>query len=192
MVRGMALESKMRTLGTPAPDFSLPEVRTGDTVSRADFEGRPLAVLFLCNHCPYVKRIQPGLVTLGSDYAATDAAIVGIASNDAKAYPDDSPEELARVADELGYVFPLLYDEDQSVAHAYEAVCTPDIYVFDREHRLVYRGQFDDARPRNDEPVTGRDIRTAIDATLAGLPVPEEQTPAVGCGIKWKPGNEPG
>lgn len=188
----MAPESRMRTLGTRAPDFSLPDVRTGETVSRSDFEGRPLAVLFLCNHCPYVKRIQPGLVTLGSDYAATDAAIVGIASNDANAYPDDSPDELARVADELGYAFPLLYDEDQSVAHAYEAVCTPDIYVFNREHRLVYRGQFDDARPRNDEPVTGRDIRTAIDAALAGLSVPEGQTPAVGCGIKWKPGNEPG
>lgn len=188
----MATESTMRTLGTIAPDFELEDVRTGETVSRKDFEGRPLAVLFLCNHCPYVKRIQPGLVTLGNDYAATDVAIVGIAPNDAAAYPEDSPAELARVADEQGYVFPLLYDEDQSVAQAYGAVCTPDIYVFDRDHRLVYRGQFDDARPRNDEPVTGHDLRRAIDAVLAGLPVPEEQTPAVGCGIKWKPGNEPG
>jgi peroxiredoxin len=187
----MAVESKMRTLGTQAPDFSLPDVRTGATVSRSEFDERPLAVLFLCNHCPYVKHIQPGLVALGNDYAATDVAIVGISSNDAAAYPDDSPAELARVADELGYVFPLLYDEDQSVAAAYEAVCTPDIYVFDRDHRLVYRGQFDDSRPRNDEPVTGRDLRAAIDAVLAGLPVFEEQTPAVGCGIKWKPGNAP-
>ncbi|MEX0757603.1 MAG: thioredoxin family protein [Acidimicrobiia bacterium] len=181
----------MRTLGTAAPAFELTDVRTGDVIGRTDFAGRPLVVLFLCNHCPYVKRIQPGLVALGNDYAATDVAIVGIASNDADAYPEDSPAELAKVADEQGYVFPLLYDADQSVARVYEAVCTPDIYVFDRDHRLVYRGQFDDARPRNDEPVTGHDLRRAIDAVLAGLPVPEEQTPAVGCGIKWKPGNEP-
>ena len=187
----MAVESKMRTLGAPAPEIVLPDVRTGDIVSTSDFEGRPLAVLFLCNHCPYVKRIQPGLVALGNDYAATDVAIVGIASNDADAYPEDSPEELARVADELGYAFPLLFDADQSVARAFQAVCTPDIYVFDRDHRLVYRGQFDDARPRNDEPVTGRDLRAAIDAVLAGLAVPEDQQPAIGCGIKWKPGNEP-
>jgi len=187
----MATESTMRTLGSPAPDFALRDVRTDRTVSKSEFEGRPLAVLFICNHCPYVKRIQPGLVTLGNDYAATDVAIVGIASNDADNYPDDSPSELARIADDLGYVFPLLYDEDQSVARAYEAVCTPDIYLFDRDHRLVYRGQFDDARPKNDEPVTGRDLRTAIDAVLAGLPVPEDQTPSIGCGIKWKPGNEP-
>lgn len=187
----MATESKMRTLGSLAPEFALRDVRTDQTVSKSEFEGRALAVLFICNHCPYVKRIQPGLVTLGNDYAATDVAIVGIASNDADNYPDDSPSELARIADDLGYVFPLLYDEDQSVAKAYEAVCTPDIYLFDRNHRLVYRGQFDDARPKNDEPVTGRDLRTAIDAVLAGVPVPEDQTPSIGCGIKWKPGNEP-
>jgi len=187
----MAVESPMRTLGTQAPDFSLVDVRTGETVSRSDFDGRPLAVLFLCNHCPYVKRVQPGLVALGNDYAATDVAIVGIAPNDADAYPEDSPAELARVAEELGYVFPLLHDEDQSVALAYGAVCTPDLYVFDRDHTLVYRGQFDDARPRNDEPVTGRDLRMAIDAVLAGLAVSEDQHPAIGCGIKWKPGNEP-
>lgn len=187
----MATQSLMRTLGTTAPDFALPDVRTGAVVKRADFEGRPLAVLFICNHCPYVKRIQPGLAALGSDYAGTDVAIVGISSNDAEAYPDDSPAELARVADEVGYVFSVLYDEDQSIAKAYEAVCTPDIYLFDRDHRLVYRGQFDDARPRNDEPVTGRDLRMAIDAVLAGREVPEEQVPSVGCGIKWKPGNRP-
>lgn len=188
----MAVESRMRTVGTPAPDFSLGDVRTGETVNRSDFAGRPLVVLFICNHCPYVKRIQSGLATLGSDYAATDVAIVGIAPNDADAYPEDSPTELARVADDVGYDFPLLYDEDQSVALAYEAVCTPDIYVFDHDHLLVYRGQFDDARPRNEEPVTGRDLRGAIDAVLAGLPVDENQISAVGCGIKWKPGNEPG
>lgn len=191
MVGPMATESTMRTLGSSAPDFALRDVRTDRTVSKSEFDGRPLAVLFICNHCPYVKRIQPGLVNLGNDYAATDVAIVGIASNDADNYPDDSPSELARVADDLGYVFPLLYDEDQSVAKAYEAVCTPDIYLFDRDHRLVYRGQFDDARPKNDEPVTGRDLRTAIDAVLAGNPVSEDQTPSIGCGIKWKPGNEP-
>jgi peroxiredoxin len=187
----MATEATTRTLGTIAPDFALPDVRTDDTVKRADFDGRPLAVLFICNHCPYVKRIRPGLAALGADYAGTDVAIVGISSNDAVNYPDDSPAELARVADEFGYAFPLLYDEDQSIARAYGAVCTPDIFLFDRAHRLVYRGQFDDARPRNDEPVTGRDLRTAIDAVLAGLAVDEDQTPPIGCGIKWKPGNEP-
>lgn len=187
----MATQSLMRTQGTAAPDFTLTDVRTGDRVQRSDFEGRPLVVLFICNHCPYVKRIQPGLASLGSDYAATDVAIVGISSNDAEAYPEDSPAELAEVADQIGYTFPLLYDEDQSVAKAYGAVCTPDIYLFDRAHRLVYRGQFDDARPRNDEPVTGRDLRAAIDAVLAGHDVAEDQVPSVGCGIKWKPGNEP-
>lgn len=187
----MATQSLMRTLGTDAPDFALTDVRTEEVVSRSDFDGRPLAVLFICNHCPYVKRIQPGLASLGSDYAGTDVAIVGISSNDADTYPDDSPAELARVADEVGYMFPLLYDEDQSVAKAYGAVCTPDIYLFDRGHRLVYRGQFDDARPRNDEPVTGRDLRAAIDAVLAGHDVPGEQVPSIGCGIKWKPGNQP-
>jgi peroxiredoxin len=181
----------MRTLGTSAPDFALTDVRTGDTVRRSDFDGRPLAVLFICNHCPYVKHIQSELATLSRDYADTDAAIVGIASNDADAYPGDSPAELARIADEFGYHFPVLYDEDQSVARAYEAVCTPDLYVFDRDHALAYRGQFDDARPRNDEPVTGRDLRAALDAVLTGQPVAGDHIPAVGCGIKWKPGNEP-
>lgn len=187
----MATQSPMRTMGAVAPDFALPDVRSGATVSRSDFAGRPLAVLFICNHCPYVKRIQPGLVEVGRDYAGTDVAIVGIASNDADSHPEDSPEELARVAEDLGYAFPLLYDEDQSVARSYGAVCTPDIYLFDRDHALIYRGQFDDARPRNDEPVTGRDLRTAIDAVLAGLPVAEDQVPSVGCSIKWRPGNEP-
>jgi peroxiredoxin len=187
----MATQPIMRNLGAPAPGFDLPDVRTGETVSRAEFTERPLVVMFICNHCPYVKRIQQGLVALGNDYAATDVAIVGIAPNDPALSPADSPEELARVADELGYVFPLLFDEDQSVAKAYGAVCTPDLYVFDRSHHLVYRGQFDDARPSNDEPVTGRDLRTAIDAVLAGLPVPEDQVPPIGCSIKWTPGNEP-
>lgn len=191
MVRGMAVEATQRTLGTDAPDFALVDVRTGDTVGRSDFVGRPLAVLFICNHCPYVQRIRPGLATLGSDYAGTDVAIVGISSNDADSYPDDAPDELARIADEWGYAFPVLYDEDQSAAKAFGAMCTPDIFLFDQDHRLVYRGQFDDARPRNDEPVTGRDLRAAIDAVLAGKPVPDEQIAPIGCGIKWKPGNAP-
>ena len=187
----MAIASTMMPLGTTAPDFALPDVRTGNTVSVSEFEGRALVVMFICNHCPYVKHVSSGLARFGDDYADRDLAIVGISSNDIEAYPDDAPEELARVSDELGYPFPVLYDESQEVAHAYGAACTPDFFVFDAGHRLRYRGQFDDARPSSDAPVTGADVRAAVEALLAGEDVSPEQRPSLGCGIKWKPGNEP-
>ena len=175
----------MLALGTELPHFDLPDVRGGGRVSNADYEGRPLLVMFICNHCPYVKLIQQGLVELSRDYLG-QLAMVGIASNDASTYPEDSPEELARVAAELGYRFPVLYDESQDVARAFTAACTPDFFLFDDHHRLVYRGQFDDARPSNGLPVTGASLRAAIDALLAEGEIPVEQRPSMGCSIKWK------
>lgn len=188
----MAQTSTMLPLGTTLPDASLPDVRSGDQVTLSEIEGAALVVIFLCNHCPYVKRVRPGLVELGGDYADSDVAIVGIASNDAVAYPDDSPSELARVADEAGYGFPILFDEDQSVAKAFTAACTPDFFVFGPDRTLAYRGQFDDSRPGNEEPVTGADLREAIEAIRSGQEPPTDQKPSIGCSIKWKPGNEPG
>lgn len=182
----------MRELGSKAPSFALEDVRTGEVVSKDQYEGRPLLVMFICNHCPYVKHVRPGLVALGDDYADSDLGIVAISANDADHYPDDAPQELARVADEAGYRFPVLYDETQRVAREYEAMCTPDFFLFDSDHRLAYRGQMDDSRPGNDVPVTGQDLRKAIDAVLEGGPVPDDQRPSIGCSIKWKPGNEPG
>lgn len=187
----MAATSTMLPLGTEMPDATLNDVRTGNTVTLSELEGRVVVVIFLCNHCPYVKRVRPGLVAFGDDYAAEDVSIVAIASNDAEAYPDDAPAELARVADEAGYAFPVLYDADQSVAHAFTAACTPDFFVFGPARSLVYRGQFDRARPSNDLEVTGADLRAAVDAVLTGADVAAEQIPSVGCSIKWKPGNNP-
>ncbi|MGQ0848224.1 MAG: thioredoxin family protein [Actinomycetota bacterium] len=182
----MAVASTMLALGTGVPAFSLPDVRTGDMVSDSGFGEKALLVMFICNHCPYVKLIQPGLVALGIDYRDSDLAIVGVSSNDVDAYPEDAPGELARVADRLGYRFPVLFDEDQAVARAFAAACTPDFYLFDSDRRLVYRGQFDDARPGNGMPVTGESLRAAIDAVLAGDPAPTNQFPSLGCSIKWK------
>ena len=187
----MAATSTMIDLGTPLPDAALPDVRTGEDVTLSELEGDALVVVFLCNHCPYVKHVRPGLVEFARDYADDPVAIVGIASNDAENYPDDSPEELARVADEVGYPFPILFDEDQSVARAFTAACTPDFFVFGPGRTLSYRGQFDGSRPGNDAPVTGTDLRTAVDAIASQTEVPIEQHPSVGCSIKWKPGNEP-
>ncbi len=187
----MAETSTMLPLETSMPDATLTDVRTGEKVTLSGIESDVLVVVFLCNHCPYVKHVRPGLVELGRDYADGGVAIVGIASNDAVAYPDDSPEELARVADEVGYRFPILFDEDQSVAKSFTAACTPDFFVFGSDRTLAYRGQFDGSRPGNGIPVTGEDLRAAIDALVAGEPVPSEQTPSVGCSIKWKPGNQP-
>jgi len=187
----VAVSSTMLDLGTLAPHFALADVRTGQVVDSDRLTAGPLLVMFICNHCPYVKHVRPGLVALGEDYADAPIDIVAISSNDADNYPDDSPEELARIADEVGYRFPVLFDADQSVAKAFRAACTPDFFLFDADRRLVYRGQFDSSRPANDLPVTGHDIRTAIDAVLAGEPVPEDQVPSRGCSIKWKPGNEP-
>jgi peroxiredoxin len=187
----VAVNSTMRALGTEAPSFSLPDVRTGHQVSTDELEAGPLLVMFICNHCPYVKHALPGLVTLGMDYRESPIDIVAVSSNDADTYPDDAPAELARVAQEAGYPFPVLFDESQEVARAYGAVCTPDFFLFDSDRRLAYRGQFDGSRPGNHMPVTGEDLRAAIDAVLADAPVPGQQRPSVGCSIKWKPGNQP-
>jgi peroxiredoxin len=183
--------SEMLPLGTSAPDFSLPDAR-GNTVSLADFEGVPaLLVIFMCNHCPFVKHVLDNLVELVKEYQAKGAAVVGINSNDVANFPEDSPEMMAKVAKESGFTFRYLYDETQEVAKAYSAACTPDFFLFDKRRKLVYRGQMDDSRPDNNIPVTGVDLRVAIDAVLQGKQLPEEQKPSIGCNIKWKPGNEP-
>jgi peroxiredoxin len=181
----------MLALGTSAPDFRLPDTR-GQMVSTADFKSAPaLLVLFICNHCPYVKHIRSGLADLGREYQKRAVAIVAINSNDAENYPEDSPERMKQEVKTAGYVFPYIYDEAQSAAKAYRAACTPDIFLFDKDRKLAYRGQFDDSRPGNGRPVTGRDLRAALDAVLAGKPVSEPQTPSMGCNIKWKAGNAP-
>jgi len=186
-----ATESTMLGLGTPAPDFALPEVARHRTVRLSGLTGRGLLVMFLSPHCPYVKHIAPGLAALARDYAASGLDIVAISSNDAVQYPDDSPDSLRSMAEELGFWFPYCYDETQQIAKAYQAACTPDFFLFDAARKLVYRGQFDGARPKNDVPVTGRDLRAAIDAVLSGDAVSAQQRPSIGCNIKWKPGNAP-
>jgi peroxiredoxin len=181
----------MLALGTSAPDFQLPDP-TGRVVTRDDYAAHPvLLVMFLCNHCPYVKHVVAEIVRLAADYQARGVAVVAISSNDIVRYPDDSPEAMARFAAAHGFTFPYLYDESQSVARAYQAACTPDFFLFDAGRRLVYRGQLDGARPANDIPVDGRDLRAALDAALAGEPVAEPQLPSLGCNIKWKPSVEP-
>jgi len=183
--------STMMALGTKAPPFTLINV-DGRTVSLADYEEKPvLLVMFICNHCPYVKHIAPYLSLLGRDYLFKGVGIVAINSNDASAYPADSPEQMVHESEERGYYFPYLYDETQEVAKAYQAACTPDFFIFDRHQKLVYRGQLDSSRPGSEIPVTGEDLRAALDAVLAGKPVPEPQKPSMGCNIKWKSGNEP-
>ncbi len=180
-------ESTMLELGTEAPDFALPDVVTGKTVRRDDFRGRKaLLVMFICTHCPYVKHIEKGLAALGADYADQPMGIVAISSNDAETYPDDSPEGLKKQAQAMGFRFPYLYDEAQDVARAYKAACTPDLYLFDSDSKLVYRGQFDRSRPGNEVPVTGENLRAAIDDVLAGKSIPTDQRPSIGCNIKWK------
>ena len=187
----MAVTSTMLPLGTAAPRLSLPSC-LGGTVSLQDFSSAPaLLVIFMCNHCPYVKHIQKPLAALVKEYQAKGVAAVGISSNDVASHPEDGPEAMAKVAREIGYTFPFLYDETQEVARAYHAACTPDFFLFDAKRRLVYRGQMDGSRPGNDTPITGADLRRAMDAVLAGKPVPGEQRASLGCGIKWKPGNEP-
>lgn len=176
----------MLPLGTALPAFRLPDVRAAATVGSEDFAGRPLLVVFVCVHCPYVKRIQDGLAGFGRDYVNSDLGIVAIASNDATSYPEDSPESQARVADEIGYTFPVLHDEAQEVARAFTAACTPDFFLFSADHRLVYRGQFDNARPSNDILVTGESLRAAVDSVLEGKPTTIDQLPAMGCSIKWR------
>lgn len=185
----MALtESTMKLeLGTEAPDFALTDVVSGKTVRRDDFHGQKgLLVMFICTHCPFVKHVEKGLAALGVDYEGEPVSLVAISSNDAEMYPDDGPEGLKQQAQTMGFRFPYLYDESQAVAKAYDAACTPDFFLFNGDLRLVYRGQFDGSRPGNGIPVTGEDLRTAIDAVLAGRAVPEEQKPSIGCNIKWK------
>jgi peroxiredoxin len=184
----MALtESTMLELDTVAPDFALPDVVTGKTVRRDDFRGqKALLVMFICTHCPYVKHVEMGLAALGDDYARKPLAIVAISSNDVATHPEDRPEGLKVQAETWGFHFPYLYDETQAVAHAYKAACTPDFFLFDAEFRLVYRGQFDRSRPGNGVPVTGEDLRIAIDTVLGGKPRLEDQRPSIGCNIKWK------
>jgi peroxiredoxin len=178
--------SQMLPLGTEAPHFRLPDT-DGTMVSLDDARGAPaLLVMFICNHCPYVKHLRPALAQLARDYAPRGVAVVAINANDAERYPDDSPEAMRREKEAHEYTFPYLYDETQEVARAYGAACTPDFSLFDRGFRLVYRGQFDASRPGNDVPVTGSDLRGALDAVLAGEPVPPDQTPSIGCSIKWR------
>jgi peroxiredoxin len=184
--------STMVPLGTAAPRFSLPEPATGRTVSLDDFAEAPaLLVVFLSNHCPFVKHIADELAEFGRDYGARDLAIVGICANDVSTHPDDGPNMMAREVEQRGYTFPYLWDESQEVAKAYGAACTPDFFLFDRRRELAYRGQFDASRPSLDVPVTGTDLRAACDAVLAGRAPTPDQVPSVGCNIKWKPGNAP-
>jgi len=184
--------STMPELGMKAPDFSLPEPATGKVVSRDDFsDAEALLVVFMSNHCPYVKHIAQGLADFGRDYTPRGVAMVGICANDVANYPDDAPPMMAEEVEKRGYGFPYLFDESQEVAKAYRAACTPDFFLFDRTRALVYRGQFDASRPGSEMPVTGADLRAAADAVLAGREPAGEQTPSVGCNIKWKPGNNP-
>jgi peroxiredoxin len=187
----VAVNSTMLPLGTKAPDFNLPDT-SGRMVSLSDLKNAPaLAVIFMCNHCPYVKHIRGELARLAREYLPRGVAVAGINSNDVANYPADSPARMAEEAKSAGYLFPYLYDETQEVAKAYRAACTPDIYLFDQDQRLAYRGQLDDSRPGSHLPVTGKDLRAAIEAVLAGKPVAPNQKPSIGCNIKWKPGNEP-
>jgi peroxiredoxin len=185
--------STMLELGSRAPDFALENAVNGRRVSLKDFEDSPaLLVMFICNHCPYVQHIRSGLGRLARDYAPAGLAVAAINSNSLETHPQDGPDAMKELAVAEGWEFPYLFDETQSVAKVYKAACTPDFFLFDGDRRLVYRGQFDDSRPGNAIPVTGADLRAAIDAALAGQPVSSDQKPSMGCNIKWTPGNEPG
>ena len=183
--------SVMIDLGTKAPDFSLVEPATGKTVSLGNFSDKPIMIAFICNHCPYVIQIKDVFAQFATDCMQKGVAVVAINANDVANYPDDSPEKMAEDVAKHHYSFPYLYDETQSVAKAYQAACTPDFYLFDANHALYYRGQFDSARPSNDEPVSGEDMMAAVDLLLADQSAPEKQLASLGCGIKWKQGNEP-
>ena len=188
----MAATSTMLTLGTRAPAFTLPDVVSGDQVSLTDFDDKTaMLVMFICNHCPYVQHVRAELARFGRDYRDRDLGLVAISSNDPDQYPGDGPEAMRAEAETVGYTFPYLFDEDQSVATAYTAMCTPDFFLFDANRELAYRGRLDESRPNSGIPVTGTDLRAAVDAVLAGEPVSDEQWPSMGCSIKWKPGNTP-
>jgi len=185
------VDSTMLPLGMEAPDFALPDTE-GRTVRRDDVKGREgLLVMFICNHCPYVHHVRPKLAEITREYQAKGIGVVGINANDVANYPDDSPEKMKEEVKSHRYTFPYLYDESQEVAKAYHAACTPDFFLFDRHLKLVYRGQFDDSRPQNGKPLTGADLRAAMDAVLENKPAPEPQKPSAGCNIKWKQGNAP-
>ncbi|MFO0707728.1 MAG: thioredoxin family protein [Nitrospira sp.] len=186
----MAVSSVMLPLGTQAPDFSLRDVVSGRICSLESFAGKKgLLVMFICRHCPYVVHVQDELARIGRDYADTPLGIVAISSNDPDQYPDDAPERLKELAQRLDFRFPFLFDQTQSIAKSYSAACTPDFYLFDEQRRLVYRGQLDDSRPGSGKPVTGHDLRAAIDAVLSGAAVSSVQKPSIGCSIKWKSGS---
>ena len=185
------VSSTMLELGTAAPDFSLSDT-TGQVVSLADYKQAPATlVVFMCNHCPYVKHIAHQFAEFAREYQAKNVAVIGINANDVSTHPGDSPEKMAEEAKKIGYTFPYLYDETQEVAKSYRAACTPDFFLFDKGHKLAYRGQFDGSRPGNNVVVTGQDLRMALDAVLQDQPVPAEQKASMGCNIKWKAGNEP-
>jgi peroxiredoxin len=184
--------STMLALGTAAPEFHLPDVVSGETISLATFSGsKALLLMFICQHCPFVKHVQSELAKIGHDYGDRPLGIVAISANDVANYPDDSPQKLKQMAQEFNFNFPVCYDESQSVSKSYTAACTPDFFLFDSSSKLVYRGQLDDSRPSNGVPVTGKDLRQAIDAVLQDREIDFEQKPSIGCNIKWKPGNEP-
>lgn len=187
----VAVNSFMVPLGSPAPSFTLPDLDGKPFTTEQDALGRPLLVMFLSNHCPYVRHIEGALGTLLAEYADRDLAAVGVASNSVESHPDDGPDGLAAQVARAGFTFRYLLDSTQEVARAYRAACTPDFFLYDAAHELAYRGEFDGSRPRNDLPVTGESLRAALDLVLAGEPVPEPQIPSLGCNIKWKPGNEP-
>jgi peroxiredoxin len=185
----MAMQSTMLALGTAAPSFTLPDTVSGKSVSLQDFAGSgALLVAFLCNHCPYVKHILDGFVSFAAEYGSRGLAVVAISSNDVSTHPADSPAEMAKLARAKKFSFPYLYDESQAVARSYDAACTPDFFLFDKDRRLVYRGQFDGSRPGSPQAVTGADMRAAADAVLSGKPAPQKQLPSIGCSIKWKAG----
>jgi peroxiredoxin len=182
----------MLAIGTQAPDFQLPDVISGKTVSLSSFSGKKgLLVMFICRHCPYVQHIKLELAKLGKDYLGKDLGMVAISANDAANFPEDAPDKLKEMAKELNLNYPFCYDATQDTAKAYTAACTPDFFLFDAQRKLVYRGQLDDSRPSNGKPLTGSDLRAAIDSLLSGKPVGAGQKPSTGCNIKWKPGNEP-
>jgi peroxiredoxin len=187
----MAVSSSMLELGTELPVFALPDTVSGRTVSSSELAGKPSVVTFICNHCPYVKRIRQGLADFGRYCAERGVPVVAISSNDPGTYPDDAPEKMVLEAKSAGYSFPYLFDESQSVAKSFRAVCTPEFYVFDTNGKLAYRGRFDEATPKNDVAVTGRDAQAAVDALLEGKSPSADQRPSIGCSIKWKPGNAP-
>lgn len=187
-----AVQSLMQALGSPAPDFSLPNVRQdGQSVALSDFAGQAVLFMFICNHCPFVIHVSHQLSSIGNHYQALGFGVIAISANDVEHYPQDGPEAMRVFADNHRFEFPYAYDESQSVAQAYGAVCTPDFFVYDRQHKLVYRGQMDGSRPSNDEPVNGDDLRSALESVHAGRLLSPQQTPSIGCSIKWKSGNEP-